>query len=288
LTRSAAPERDALARSDERKREAARPFALSPVQWNTSAGVNRMILEARVRVSIPRASVALFALALAAPAAQAQTVDEIVGKNIQAKGGAALLKSTQSVRTVGKGTVQGAEVSIVSSTKRPYFFRNEMELAGQKLVQGFDGQTLWMSMGSLPPQALPPGPQTDALKSASQIDSPLLDYKEKGSTIALGDSLTEEGRTLHHLIVTPKTGPKLHYYIDANTGLESKMVIDIEDSSQKMTMEMRFSDFKTIEGRTMPFTITQYMNGNPVGEVKYEKVEFNVPLDETLFRMPKQ
>jgi hypothetical protein len=251
------------------------------------AGVNAFILEARVNFPIRHALVVLFALALAAPAAQAQTVDEIIGKNIDAKGGAALLKSTQSVRTVGKGTVQGAEVNIISSTKRPYFFRNEMELAGQKLVQGFDGTTLWMSMGTMPPQQLPPGPQTDALKQASQIDSPLLDYKEKGSTVALGEPLTEEGRKLHHLIVTPKTGPKLHYFIDANTGLEAKMVIDI-DEGQKMSMEMRFSDYKTIEGRTMPFTVTQFMNGNPVGEVKYEKIEFNVPLDETLFRMPKQ
>jgi hypothetical protein len=80
----------------------------------------------------------------------------------------------------------------------------------------------------------------------------------------------------------------MHYYIDAATDLESKMVIEVEEGGQKNTMEMRFSDFKTTEGRTLPFTVSQFVNGNPLAVMKFEKVEFNVPLDETLFRMPKQ
>ena len=237
---------------------------------------------------MPRAALGLIALLLVSTVAQAQTVDEVIAKNIQAKGGAAALKATNSVRTTGKGTMQGAEVSITSSSKRPYYVRNEMEMAGQKIVQGFDGETLWLAMGTMPPQALPPGPQTEVLKQTSQIDSPLLDYKDKGTLIELGEPATDAGRKLHHLIVKPKTGPTMEYYIDTETFLESKMVIAVEDSGQKMTMEMRFSDFKTVEGRTIPFTVTQVVNGNQVGQMKFDKVEFNVPLDDALFRMPKQ
>ena len=236
--------------------------------------------------SIPRTALGVVALLLAS-AAQAQTVDDLIAKNIQAKGGAAVLKSTTSVRTTGKGMMQGAEVSITSSTKRPYFVRNEMEMAGQKIVQGFDGENLWLAMGTMPAQALPPGPQTEVLKQTSQIDSPLVDYQAKGTKIELGEPATDNGRKLHHLVVKPKTGPTMHYYLDSETNLESKMVIDVEDGGNKMTMEMRFSDYKTVEGRTMPFTVTQIVNGNQVGQMKFEKVEFNVPLDDALFRMPK-
>ncbi|HEY0872381.1 MAG TPA: DUF4292 domain-containing protein [Vicinamibacterales bacterium] len=232
-------------------------------------------------------------LALSAGLVQAQTVDEIVAKNIAAKGGAELLAATTSVRTVGRGTMQvpgttqAAEVSVTTSSKRPYFVRNEMEMAGQKMVQGFDGTTLWMSVAGMPAQSLPPGPQTDAFKTSSQIDSPLLDYKAKGTKIELGEPETENGRTLHHLIVTPKTGPAMHYYIDPKTNLESKMVIDIDEGGQQVRMEMRFSDFKEVEGRMVPFTVTQFLNGQRVGQMNYEKVEFNVPMDESIFRMPK-
>lgn len=226
-------------------------------------------------------------LGLGAGAAQAQTVDEIVSRNIQAKGGAALLAATTSVRTVGTGTMQGAEVAVTSASKRPSFFRNEMEMGGQKLVQGFDGTTLWVAAGNMPPQALPPGPQTESLKHSSQIDSPLLNYKEKGTKIELGEPAKENGRTFHHLIVRPKTGPAMHYYIDAATNLESKMIIDVEDDGQKVKMEMRFSNFKAIDGRTVPLTVSQYVNGKEVGQMHFEKIEFNVPLDESIFRMPK-
>ena len=239
-----------------------------------------------MRFSAPRVAAAL-ALTLVASAAQAQTVDEIIAKNLAAKGGTATLKATTSVRTTGRGTMQGAEVSITSSSKRPYYVRNEMDMAGQKIVQGFDGDTLWMAMGTMPPQALPPGPQTDILKQNSQLDSPLLDYQAKGTTIVLGEPATEAGHKQHHLIVKPKTGPTMHYYIDAETNLESKMVIDVDDSGQKMTMEMRFSDFKSVEGRTVPFTVTQFVNGNQMGQMKFEKVEFNVPMDDSIFRLPK-
>lgn len=231
-------------------------------------------------------------LALSATAATAQTVDEIVARNIEAKGGAELLASTNTVRTVGTGKMQapgapqGAAVRVISSSKRPYYVRNEMEMAGQKLVQGFDGTTLWMAIGDMPAQALPSGPKVDAFKSSSQIDSPLLNYKEKGTKIELGEPETADGRKLHHLIVTPKTGQTMHYYIDAETNLESKMIIDAEEGGQKARMELRFSDYKTIEGRTVPFTVTQFVNGQQVGRMTYEKVEFNVPMDDRIFKMP--
>lgn len=237
--------------------------------------------------SSPCRTVLLAALVLMAPAAHAQTIDEIVAKNIEAKGGFETLKNTNTVRTTAAGSMQGAEVTITSSSKRPNLMRNEMTMAGQKMIIGFDGEQAWMTAGGMPAQALPPGPQTDMLKQRSQIDSPLFDYKARGTTIELGEPVTEDGRTLHHLIVTPKGTAPMHYYLDAATGLEAKMAVDVEDGGQKMKMEMRFSDFKTVEGRTIPFTITQSVNGNVVGEMKFQKIEFNVPMDDALFRMPK-
>lgn len=239
-----------------------------------------------------RLSVLLSALLLTAPLTYAQTVDEIVAKNLEAKGGVEILKNTTTVRTEAKGTVQGAEVTITTLSKRPHFVRNEMQRIGpagtpQKNIMGFDGTTMWVAMGGTPAQALPQGPQTESFKQTSQIDSPLLDYKSKGTTIELAPGVTEGGRKLHRLVVRPVTGPALHYYIDAVTNLESKMIIEAEENGQKMTMEMRFSDFRTVDGRTVPFTVTQFMNGREAGTMKYTKIEFNAPLDDALFEMPK-
>lgn len=238
-----------------------------------------------MRSSVSRAAV-LAVLLLASPAA-AQTVDEVVAKNLEAKGGVARLKETQSVRMTGKGLIQGMDVSITTTTKRPSLLLNEMTMGGQKMRQGFDGQTLWMAVDGRPPQPLPPGPQTDHIRQTSQIDSPLLDYKAKGTKVELAAPETDAGAKLHHLVVTPKGGLPMHYYIDAATGLESKIVVEAEPEGQKMKMEMRFSDFKTIDGRTIPFMIKQFVDGKQVGQVTFEKVEFDVPVDDAIFRMPK-
>jgi outer membrane lipoprotein-sorting protein len=236
-------------------------------------------------------------LAIGVPA-MAQTVDEIVAKNLKAKGGEELLRSTTSVRTSGAGTMQGQKVTVRTTTKRPSLMRNEMSITvpggvgeqppAQTIIQAFDGENLWMQMGSMPPQTLPPGEQVEAVKRTSQIDSPLLDYKSKGTTITLGEPSTEGGRKFHHLVVTPKGAPAMHYYIDAETNLESRMVIDVDQGGQKMRMEMRFGDFKTIEGRTVPMTITQFMNGTQLGQIRFNSVEFNVPVDDRLFTLPKK
>ena len=242
------------------------------------------------------ASAVLAALTLAAPL-HAQSVDEIVARNLQAKGGEALLRSTTSVRATGTGLMQGQKVNVVTATKRPYLVRNEMTPSGPSsatggtppaLVQGFDGETLWMQVGNAPAQPLSAGDRIEAMKRTSQIDSPLLDYKTKGTTVTLGDPVTEGGRKLHHLVVTPKDAPPMHYYIDAETHLESRMTMDVEESGQALRMEMRFADFRTIDGRTVPFTITQFMNGAQVAQLRFETVEFNVPMDDALFRMPRR
>jgi outer membrane lipoprotein-sorting protein len=243
-------------------------------------------------------SVAVIVATLLSGSAEAQTVDEIVARNIEAKGGEALLRSTTSVRTTGTGQIQGQGVTVETVTKRPSLMRNEMTLKvpgglgenppAQRVIQAFDGENLWMQMGSMPPQVLPPGEQVEAVRRTSQIDSPLLDYKAKGTTITLEEPSTEGGRKTHHLVVTPKGAPPMHYYIDAETNLESRMVIDVDQGGQKLKMEMRFGDFKTIGGRTVPFTITQYMNGTQIGQLRFQTVEFNVPVADELFRLPKK
>ena len=236
-------------------------------------------------------STALTALVLsvAAPTAGAQTVDEIVAKNLEAKGGLEKLKSTNSVRMIGTALVQGTHVPVTTVSKRPNMMRNEIEMGGQKLVQAFDGTTMWMLVPGMPAQAVPQGPQIDMIKRGLhlQFDPPFIDYKEKGHKIELQGKESDAGKDVYHLVVTPKDGPVAHYYIDAATGLETRMVMEIEDPAMKGKMETRMTDYRNIDGRMVPFSMTQIVNGATVAEMKFDKVEFNVPIDDALFKMPK-
>lgn len=227
------------------------------------------------------------AIALIVPAASAQTLDEIVAKNLEAKGGVERLRETSSMRLTGTVTQQGMKGTTVTLSKRPNLFRRELDIRGQKMMQGFDGTTLWMSVGGNPPQVMPDGPQTDALKRAVDFDAAFLDWQKKGHTLEYKGKVTEEGKPYHHLVFTPKGGPPIEYYLDPETGLETKTVMQMKDPGMQGKMETRFTDYRTIEGRTMPFVMTNIVDGKQVAQVRLERVEFNVPLDDALFRIPK-
>jgi outer membrane lipoprotein-sorting protein len=231
-------------------------------------------------------SAGAFAIALvtlASPAA-AQSVDDIIARNLQAKGGVALLRDTTSVRITAKSASPNGEVTFVSISKRPNLMRNEISGGGQSFVTGFDGTTAWIAPQGMPAKAMPSNPQLDMSKQSSQIDPPVLDYKAKGFRAELVDTISEGERKLHHVVLTAKNGLRMHYFIDAATGLESRMVLEGQDAPR---IEFRFSDYRTVDGRTIPFTTTQVMDGREAGQIRFQKVEFNVPLDDAIFRMPK-
>ena len=62
-------------------------------------------------------------------------------------------------------------------------------------------------------------------------------------------------------------------------------MIDIEDPAMKGPLETRMSDYRNVEGRMESFSMLQVMNGNPVAEMKFGEVEFNVPLDDAIFKI---
>jgi len=175
----------------------------------------------------------------------------------------------------------------VSLSKRPNFMRREISLGGQKMVQGYDGTTLWMSVAGAPAQELPAGPQTDALKRSTEFDSAFLDWQKKGHKLELKGKVTDEGKELFHVVLTPKDGPPIQHYIDPANGLEVKTVIEVNDPNAKGKLEIRFSDFRNVDGRTVPFRMTQTLHGVQVAQIRLERIEFNVPLDDALFKLPK-
>ena len=96
------------------------------------------------------------ALLIARPAA-AQTVDELLAKNIQAKGGMEKLRSVQTVKQTGRVNFQGTEAKQTVYAKRPNLIRQELNMAGQLVVMAYDGNTPWMinpNLGAVAPIAL--------------------------------------------------------------------------------------------------------------------------------------
>ncbi len=221
----------------------------------------------------------------------AQTLDEIVALNLKSKGGVEKIRATETVRMTGAVTARNAtgqemKATMVILAKRPNLMRRETTISGQSTVLAFDGKTLWMSRGELPAQQLP-GPQSAYAMQDAEFDSVFVDYKEKGVKIALSGKETLDGQPVYHLKVTKKSGPVQDFYLDAQTGLEKKIIAQVAAPDQQpITFVTEMSDYRDVDGRQVPFKTQQMQNNVPVSTVTLEKVEFNVPADESLFRMP--
>lgn len=235
-----------------------------------------------------------FALSLlaGAAAAHAQTVDEIVAKNLQAKGGAEKWQSINTVKMTGKIAAQGQEMPLTVYAKRPNLNRQEISLPDGRVVQAFDGTTAWVinpMMGSDVPQVAPGG-AADLMKNAADFDGALINYKSKGTVIELVGKEKLADKDVYHLKLTMKGGQVQHYFLDAESGLEVKTSAEIETGmgGTKQTLDTEMSNYKQVGGIMLPHTVRQFMNGNKMAEVSVTGVEFNAPVDDSIFRMPKK
>lgn len=225
----------------------------------------------------------------------AQTVDELVAKNLQARGGEAKLKAITTMRLNGKVSVQGMELPMVVAAKRPNLMRQEMTIQDKRIVTAFDGTTAWMinpMMGSDVPQEIQ-GPQSELAKEQADFDGPLVDYKAKGNTIETvkgegpnGTDKLADGTPVYKLKITRKTGRVQYYYLDAKTGIELKTTTEIDQGGNKMIVEQELSDYRPIDGIQVPHAMRSFMNGQPVASIVIDKAEFNVPIEDTFFKMP--
>lgn len=228
-------------------------------------------------------------LAQSPTVAQPPTVDEIVARNLAAKGGAAKLRAITSVKMTGRVRNPGGEYPIVTWARRPNKMRRESIHDGQRFVVGFDGMTVWQINPLVSPKPREiSGPQADRTRQdAGDFDTPLLDYKARGTTVELVGTEPVQGVTTHRLKVAWKNGSIQEIFISAETMLEAKIVMQMEQGGRKGVVTSEFYNYKEVDGVTVPFSIRQTFNGQVMAEAIYDQVQFDVLMADTLFAMPK-
>ena len=250
-------------------------------------GQRRTVLSAPYffpAMSALKLSIAL-SLILVATAAAQTTVDDVVARNLAAKGGVEKLRAITTVKMSGSLKSPSGVTAITTWAKRPSFMRRENVNDGQTFVMAFDGKTLWQINPLISPRPRDvPAPPGDA----EDFDSLLLDYKEKGRTVELVATEPVQGINMHRLRVTEKNGQIRDIYINAETMLESKTVVQVEQGARKAIVTTEFSNYKTIDGISVPMHVRQILNGKPLTEVTYERIEFNVAIPDSMFAKPVQ
>src|SRR3989442_2866645 len=220
-----------------------------------------------------------------------QTADELIAKNIQAKGGMDKIEAIKTVRMSGKLDAAGGFTGLVGQENmRPNLLRATFTLQGMTQVQAHEGTLGWQIRpfgGRKDPQLMGEDDMRDLLIDAD-FDGPLVDYKEKGNRVEFLGHDTVDGDDALRLKVILKNGDIIYYYLDPDTYLEIRKEIQefIRGSIRENVVDL--GSYKPAAGVMYPFSIASGPKNRPdaAQTTTIEKIDVNVPLAKSEFELP--
>ena len=230
----------------------------------------------------------LFAAAFAT-VLSAQTAEELVNRNLHAKGGLDKIKALRTLRESGKLQNGGFTAQVGEDAMAPNLLRQSFTVQGMTQIQAYDGNSGWKISpfeGRKDPERLGEDELRDLAEDAIFL-GPLVDYQAQGSRVEyIGKDLLD-GDDVYRLKVTLKNGDIYYYYLDPETFLEVRMekVQFIRGAVHESVIEC--GSYKLVAGVYMPFTLEMGSKQSPERtKVPLDKKEANVTMDPAEFKMP--
>ena len=150
--------------------------------------------------------------------------------------------------------------------------------------QRFDGTTGYVS-DTLQGNREITGNQLDNMKN-TVFPSALLNYKENG-TVELQGKEKVNDRDAYVLVGKPKVGSALRLYLDAQTYLPIKTVVNVNvpQIGRDIEQTTETSDFHDVDGIKVPFQLKSSSDLQTF-TVNITKVEQNTSIDAAMFSKP--
>jgi hypothetical protein len=234
--------------------------------------------------------------AMAAPAEASvppPTADQIVEKNVAARGGLDAWRKVRSMVWIGhlqSSTSEGA-VPFVLQMERPDKTRFEVTIEHEKSIRAFDGAEGWKlkpPRGGSPELAPYTAEEVRFAKDAPGMDGPLIDHEAKGIAVTLDGSDEVDGHKAYRLLVKLPSGTTRHVWIDAATFLEVRYDREVHGTAGPGgTVFVYYGDYKNIDGLQIPMAIeTRAADGRPGDRMVIDRALLNPALDESQFMWP--
>jgi outer membrane lipoprotein-sorting protein len=242
------------------------------------------------------ASAILVSLINAAAAAMAaetpSTVDQLVAKNLEARGGAAAIAAMQTLRLSGKMLVNDGqfELRFLQTLKRPASVRNEATLQGLTQVQAWDGKQGWQIdpfQGRKDAERLSEDDVKSLAETVADFDGPLINWQAKGHKLDYLGTEDIDGTPAHKLRLTRQNGDIEYVWLDPEFFLEIRLLSQRTERGVKVETEIDLSDYEKVSGVMLPMAIDAGSKGsNSKQKLIFKQAEVNAKVDDALFAFP--
>ena len=212
----------------------------------------------------------------------AQNISAIVEK-YEKSVGIEKLNSFSTIKVTGTMSQMGMTMPIMMLEKNPDKIKVVSTINNSELVQvvnGSKGYLINPMTGSSVPVELP-ADQVDQIKGNRMLKSSLKTQLDNGKLELIGNETTN-GRASFRIKSVTAAGD-VFMLIDKETYYVLATQMTVNQMGMEMSVEMRMSDFKNIQGVIMPMKIETYMGGQFSGSIIYKSIEFDIPIDDSEF-----
>jgi outer membrane lipoprotein-sorting protein len=221
-----------------------------------------------------------------------QSVDEILGKYYEAMGGLERLRTLKSMKIMAKYIVVaqgGWEMSMTLWYKTPNKIKTEGLVRDQKIIQAFDGKTAWYihTLSGVTEPELMSEEGANEIKNSADL-YPLVDYKNKGHKLELLGKEVLDGIEVFKIKLTRKSGSEIIYFIDGKNGMFLRESRTVTRGEADFIAESILGDYRKVDWLLVPFSIEGRVDGNTISKILYEKVEINLEMNDSIFKMSSQ
>lgn len=226
-----------------------------------------------------------FLVAFTAAASQAQVLNEILAKHIEAMGGLDKLRQIKTAEFEFSVKMGGMTGTAKMYYKSPDRVRYELDLPLAAYIQACSGDDCWMSDKSGLTHSLGAEYKAMLITQLALATGSYLDPATFAGQVSLvaPDRLVDSVRCCV-IEIAPGGGLAAQIAINKQTSLIYQTVIDMDLA----TIISTYFDFRAIDGVMVPFrTIERTQAGLVAGTNEVLSAKFNQPIDNALFRDPR-
>lgn len=220
--------------------------------------------------------------------------EQLVAKNLEARGGAAALSAIRSLQFEGRYLTPGdfelafKEVRL----RRPGgdAIRDDLSVQGMTIVQAYDGANGWRInpfQGRRDAEKMS-ADEARAMADNALVSGILLSAAANKSVVTAAGMEDFDGTLAYKLKVVQPDGDEFVYLLDPDTFLEIKMVESRRVRGTLQVSSTEMGDYEKVDGVYYPMAIDSWSgdNSNQRSRIAIEKATANVEVPAGLFAQP--
>ncbi len=238
-------------------------------------------------ITIPQPGAAA-AAAGSAPAASNPEGKALLAKVLEGAGGAAKLRAIKSLREKSTITLKAQGMSVDADMTQLGDDKVHMKLntPGGEMTMVVTPQAAFMSMAAMGDRDMPSSQRDDQLKALRRELWYIAQHSDDPQFIFFAQGKEKVGDIETLVLDITGGGQQLRWFVDPKSGHVLRAQFQGTSPTGPATEIVDYSDWKTVDGLSLPFHVESSLNGQPNMSAVISSYEFNPVVDASIFEKP--